>query len=181
MGGARASFSGSRYELITDNLLLANLDAAGWSEKRELDARTPTDSAFKLASNSGGSIDIFYKRGLYQYFFVPRGVNYQDYFSARLEPDTAIYSETANTLTIIEKKQQSKGGSVAEKLQTCHFKRKYYETLCSEIDVEVDLVWVLGEYFKKNKDSLLSVFNYMNENGSRYFFDSVPVSELRLV
>jgi hypothetical protein len=180
-GGSKASTSGSAYESATDDLLIASLESEGWFIKGELDAQKASKTFFMLESKHGNKIEIFYKRGIYRNFFAPRGVNYEDYFSARLEPDTAIFSESTNVLTVIEKKQQTKGGSVAEKLQTCHFKRKYYETLCKQIGVEVDLVWILGKHFQDNQDSLESVFDYMNENGSRYYFDSIPVSKLRLI
>jgi len=180
-GGNHASESGSNFEVDTNLALLEQLSMAGWSTKGEFDEGKPDAMAFILESDAHPPLEVFYKQGLYRKFFSPRGIDYKDSFSASLEPDTALFSSNQNVLTIIEKKIQNEGGSVAEKLQTCHFKRKYYETLCNSLEVEVDIVWLLGgDYFKRRSSALESIFEYMLECGSRYFFDQIPISELRI-
>ena len=43
-------------------------------------------------------------------------------------PDESFFNIKTNKLIIIEKKWQQIEGSVDEKLQTCDFKKKQYET-----------------------------------------------------
>ena len=67
---------------------------------------------------------IFQKDGLYRYFDEIDDFDYTKIISAKLLPDEAIFVISKNTVYIIEKKTQSGGGSVDEKLQTCDFKIK---------------------------------------------------------
>ena len=59
---------------------------------------------------------IFQQDGLYRYFDEIEGYDYTKIISARIKPDEAIFVIENNTVFIIEKKTQSGGGSVDEKL-----------------------------------------------------------------
>ena len=182
IGGSYTAKAGSTFERDTDEVFISQLNEIGYTEHNayKLNGSKGTLHGRTLVNSSGEKIEIFYKSGIYKLFFEPRGLNYKDFFSARLEPDTAIYSEKTKTLTIIEKKQMSAPGSVAEKLQTCDYKRKYYETLTSSLGVKVSIYWVLGEYFKKQENQLRSVYEYMLSKGSKYYFGELPVGELEI-
>jgi hypothetical protein len=179
VGGAVTAKSGSDFEDALFAELATDLQTNGYSQVDIL--RGPTSVKYVRYSHSDrGDVEIFFKASIHKIFFEPRGVRTADFFSARLEPDTAIYSPRKKTLTIIEKKQQNTTGSVAEKLQTCDYKMLYYTTLCNEIGIKVDLIWQLGPYFEKQQVGLRSVFEYMKSKGSRYFFGHIPVSELKI-
>lgn len=179
-GGAKTYNVGEVFEDEKTSDLIAQLKNCGYLVLKEEFSKSNKIKFIEMIKNENKKIQLYFKSGIYQYFFTPQNINYKDYFSLRLEPDTAIYSPHRKVLTIIEKKQQTVSGSVAEKLQTCDFKQKYYETLCLPHGIEVDLVWQLGTYFKKREKSLKTVFEYMVEKKSKYYFDELPIAELRL-
>jgi hypothetical protein len=120
--------------------------------------------------------ELFPKRKLYNFLLRRLGVNYTDYISKRLEPDEAIL--VGNTLFIVEMKFQNGQGSVDEKLQTCHFKKKQYNKLFSNTDINVEYIYVLNDWFKA--DAYKDVLEYILEVGCYYFFNEVPLEFLKL-
>ncbi len=178
-GGAKTAKAGADFEDQTHQVLIDDLKQIGYvidtSEWGNISPRY-----ISLKKSDSRVIEIFFKASLHKLFFEPRGVKSSDYFSARLEPDTAIFSSSARTLTIIEKKQQTGAGSVAEKLQTCDYKMLYYRTLCEPLNLKVELVWQLGSYFKEQEEGLRSVFEYMISKGSTFYFNKIPVDKLKL-
>jgi len=182
VGGAKTAKSGSEFEALSDDKLLKALETSGFEQILLLGLNSSGNGVHGLSMERAGcKIDIFYKAGIYKYFFEPRKINAREIFSARLEPDSAIYSHRKKVLTIIEKKQQTGAGSVAEKLQTCDYKRYYYETLLKGTGVKLEIIWLLGSYFYDNKSGLASVFEYMESKGSKYIFgEELPLEELTL-
>ena len=178
-GGAATQKAGEAFENKTLEQLLSSFQANGYTVDLMLRGGLNPRAIF-LTNVEGNSVDIFFKAALHKQFFKPRGINTDDYFSAELRPDTAIFSHKTNVLTIIEKKQQTGAGSVSEKLQTCDYKMLYYTTLCKPIGVKVDLIWQLGQYFLDNEKALQSVFEYMQSKGSRHFFLEVPFEALKV-
>jgi hypothetical protein len=71
-----------------------------------------------------------------------RGVNYRDLLSKQLRPDDCIL--IGDTVYIIEKKFQNSAGSVDEKLQTCHFKKRQYSRLLASLDLKVEYYYLLS-------------------------------------
>ena len=179
IGGAATQKAGEAFENKTLKSLLDSFEANGYAVDSILPGRLNPRAIF-LKDRQGKSVDIFLQSSIHTEFFKPRGIDTDDFFSAELRPDTAIFSHKSNVLTIIEKKQQTGAGSVAEKLQTCDYKMHYYTTLCNPIGVKVDLIWQLGQYFVDNEESLRSVFEYMKSKGSRHFFLEVPFEELKI-
>jgi hypothetical protein len=120
---------------------------------------------------------IFKQYGLYDYLS-EQGVDWKEVVSSRLLPDDAIYVITNNTAYIIEKKTQSGGGSVDEKLQTCDFKKKQYMKLFSRINVEVKYMYLLDRWFDKPR--YRDVFDYIHSVGCEFYFDYLPLNRLGL-
>lgn len=180
IGGAKTQKSGEVFESHTLTALISSLKIGGYTVNSLRKGSGTSPRGITLENKEGDKIELYFKAAVHKDFFQPRGVLTEKYFSARLEPDTAIFSEKTNTLTIIEKKQQSGAGSVAEKLQTCDYKMMYYSTLCEPIGVKVDLIWQLGSYFVDQKENLRSVFEYMLLKGSRYYFLDIPIKELKI-
>lgn len=117
------------------------------------------------------------KQGLYK-FLQSRKVDWRKYVSKRLLPDEALYVIVNNTLFIIEMKFQKVSGSVDEKLQTCDFKKKQYRKLMAPLNIEVEYIYILNDWFKKSeyKDTL----DYVISVGCQYYFNYLPLQKLGL-
>jgi hypothetical protein len=117
------------------------------------------------------------KHGLYR-FLESQKINYQEYISKQLLPDEAVYVIHNNTLFVIEMKFQKVAGSVDEKLQTCDFKRKQYRKLMAPLNIEVEYIYILSDWFKKAqyKDTL----DYVISVGCHYYFHYLPLQKLGL-
>jgi hypothetical protein len=181
VGGAKTAKAGSDFEEMTTNELFSNLSESGYkiTATHKLSKGKETVHGILLVKNDD-VIEIYFKTGLYKLFFEPRNIDYKKYFSSQLQPDSAIYSHKTKVLTIIEKKEMKNSGSVVEKLQTCDYKLLYYKKLTQSLNIEVDLVWQLGSYFEEQKLNLRSVYEYMISKGSRYYFHTIPIQELKI-
>lgn len=120
---------------------------------------------------------VFKKHDFYK-FLETRGVDWKNIISSQLLPDNCIYVIVNNTLFIIEVKNQNTSGSVDEKLQTCDFKRKQYIKLLSQLNIEVEYVYILSEWFKHPK--YRDVLDYIVSVNCRYYFDYIPLHKLGL-
>ena len=120
---------------------------------------------------------IFKKYGFYKYLET-KGVDWRKHLSRQLLPDNAIYVIVNNTMFILEVKTQNKGGSTDEKLQTCDFKKKQYKKLLFQLNMEVEYIYILDEWFKdpKYKD----VLDYIISVGCQYYFNYIPLQKLGL-
>ena len=95
---------------------------------------------------------IFQKEGLYRYF---------------------------DEVYIIEKKTQSRSGSVDEKLQTCDFKLKQYKKLFAPLNKEVSYSYLLDKKWfgqEKYKD----VLDYIISIGCKYYYNYIPFDVMGL-
>jgi hypothetical protein len=117
------------------------------------------------------------KQSLYK-LFIERKINWKKLVSKRLFPDEAIYVIVNNTLFIIEMKFQKVAGSVDEKLQTCDFKKKQYKKLMAPLNIEVEYIYILNDWFKSPvyKDTL----DYVISVGCQYYFNYLPLQKLGL-
>jgi len=117
------------------------------------------------------------KHALYKYL-KSKGVDYKKHLSKMLLPDEALYVIVNNTLFIIEMKFQKVAGSVDEKLQTCDFKRKQYSKLMAPLNIEVEYIYILSEWF--NKPGYKDVLDYVISVGCQYYFKYLPLQKLGL-
>ena len=117
------------------------------------------------------------KNGLYKYLESQK-VDYKKIISKKLLPDEALYVIVNNTLFIIEMKFQKVAGSVDEKLQTCDFKKKQYKKLMSTLNIDVEYIYILSDWFKQKayKDTL----DYILSVGCQYYFEYLPLKKLGL-
>lgn len=120
---------------------------------------------------------IFKKHGFYK-FLESEGVNWKTIVSKKLLPDDSIYVIINNTLFIIECKFQQVAGSVDEKLQTCDFKKKQYQKLLSQLNIEVEYIYLLSDWFKKPEYQ--DVLDYIISVRCSYYFEYIPLSKLGL-
>ncbi|MFA5791985.1 MAG: hypothetical protein WC884_03020 [Candidatus Paceibacterota bacterium] len=119
----------------------------------------------------------FKKNALYK-FLESRKVDYKKILSKKLLPDEAIYVIVNNTLFIIEVKFQKVAGSVDEKLQTCDFKRKQYAKLMAPLNIEVEYIYILSDWFRHL--SYKDVCDYIISVGCQYYFKYLPLQKLGL-
>jgi len=119
----------------------------------------------------------FKKNGLYK-FLESKGVDYKKILSKKLLPDEAIYVIINNTLFIIEVKFQKVAGSVDEKLQTCDFKRKQYAKLLAPLNIEVEYIYILSDWFRN--PAYKDVLDYIISVGCQYYFKYLPLQKLGL-
>jgi hypothetical protein len=117
------------------------------------------------------------KNALYEYLD-SRRVNYKKILSKKLLPDEALYVIVNNTLFIIELKFQHVAGSVDEKLQTCDFKRKQYSKLMAPLNIEVEYIYILSDWFMKPEYK--DVLDYVISVGCQYYFKYLPLQKLGL-
>jgi hypothetical protein len=120
---------------------------------------------------------IFKQHGLYKYL-TSEGIDYKTVLSKKLLPDDSIFVITENTVYIIEKKFQQNAGSVDEKLQTAGFKKKQYCKLFSLLNIEVEYMYLLSDWYRK--DEYRDVRNYIQEVGCAFYFDYIPLKKLGL-
>ncbi len=118
------------------------------------------------------------KQGLYRYLQSKGVRDAKTILSRKLEPDSALIVIVRKTLFIIEVKYQQVGGSVDEKLQTSGFKRKQYQKLVKPLDLEVEYVYVLSDWFKK--PAYRDTLEYIDSVNCHYKFNEIPLAWLGL-
>ncbi len=137
----------------------------------------PDEIGKQILFNQQRVASCYRKHDLYR-FLEREGVFWNTLISKRLLPDDALYVIHNNTLFVIEVKFQQVAGSVDEKLQTCDFKKKQYQKLMSQLNIEVEYIYVLSDWFKKPeyKDSL----DYIISVRCQYYFGYLPLHKLGL-
>lgn len=120
---------------------------------------------------------IFKKHEFYRYL-KKIGIDWTKIISKKLLPDDSIYVIKTNTLFIVECKYQQVNGSVDEKLQTCDFKRKQYQKLMSQVNIDVEYIYLLSNWFKNPKYK--DVLDYIISMHCQYYFEYIPLTKLGL-
>lgn len=118
------------------------------------------------------------KKNKFYKFLEAEGVDWKSLVSKRLLPDDSIYVIINNTMFIIECKFQQKSGSVDEKLQTCDFKKKQYQKLLFQLNMEVEYIYLLSEWFKKAEYK--DVLDYIISVRCSYYFEYIPLHKFGL-
>lgn len=127
---------------------------------------------------NGKEVARSYRKNALYKFLESKKVDYKKILSKKLLPDEALYVIINNTLFVIEVKFQKVSGSVDEKLQTCDFKRKQYTKLMAPLNIEVEYVYILSDWFRNSvyKD----VLDYIISVGCQYYFRYLPLQKLGL-
>lgn len=123
-------------------------------------------------------VALIFKKHVFYRFLKEVGVDWKKCISKQLYPDDSIYVIINNTLFIIECKYQQVGGSVDEKLATCDFKKKEYQKLVAQLNIDVEYVYLLSDWFKdpRYKDLL----DYIISVNCHYYFEYIPLAKLGL-
>lgn len=120
---------------------------------------------------------IFKKHAFYK-FLDELEIDWKRCISKRLLPDDSIFIIIRNTLYVIECKFQQVAGSVDEKLQTCDFKKKQYTKLLAPANIDVDYIYLLGDWFRKPEYK--DVLDYIISVRCFYYFEHIPLWKLGL-
>jgi hypothetical protein len=137
--------------------------------------RVVQNKVYKGSENVG---IILGKHSLYTQLLEPNSVDWKNIVSKKLLPDDAFLNYKNNTLYIIEKKYQQCAGSVDEKLQTCDFKVKQYRKLLAPLNIEVEYIYVLNNWFLDK--SYTDVLAYITSVNCSYYFEQIPMNVLGL-
>ncbi len=164
--GGSNTISGSVFELKVDlSSALANI--------KDIEVNN-----YKVMKNGKVIGNVFQKHGLYKHLVEKHNINWKDRISKKLLPDDAYFCINTKTLTIIEKKFQSGSGSVDEKIQTCDFKKKQYEKLVKGLNIKIQFVYVLNDWFKDTK--YRDVLAYIRQVRCNYYFNELPINLFNL-
>ena len=120
---------------------------------------------------------IFKKHAFYKFLEELR-INWRECISKKLLPDDSIFIIIRRTLYIIECKFQQVAGSVDEKLQTCDFKKKQYKKLLAPANIDVEYIYLLGDWFRKPEYK--DVLDYIISVDCSYYFEHIPLWKLGL-
>ena len=82
------------------------------------------------------------------------------------------------TLFIIEVNCQQVAGFVDEKLQPFDFKSKQYLKLVSPLELKVEYVYILNDWFRKHQYK--DVLDYIHSVNCHYKFNELPLAWLGL-
>lgn len=155
--------------------------------KTDLQTFLCNQEGYSCSLNKRGWVDVFYdekqvasifkKNALYK-FLDYRKVDYASILSKKLLPDDSIYVVINNTFYVIECKFQKVAGSVDEKLQTCDFKKKQYKKLLSQLNMEVEYIYLLSDWFKQKQYK--DVLEYIISVGCSYYFEYIPLTKFGL-
>jgi len=168
-GGARTQ-TGLNFENKVDLLTLIE-DVPGYVVRQSRKAGQEIVYRDSLVAR------CFRKHDFYKFLDEER-IDWKSKISKKLLPDDALLVIVRETLFIVEVKYQQVPGSVDEKLQTCDFKRKQYLRLVSSLELKVEYVYVLSDWFKdpKYKD----VLDYINSVNCHYKFNELPLAWMGL-
>jgi len=119
----------------------------------------------------------FKKHDFYR-FLDESGVVWREILSKRLLPDDAMLVIVRETLFIIEVKYQQVTDSIDEELMLCDFERKQYLKLVSPLELKVEYVYVLCDWFKN--PAYKDVLDYIQSVNCHYKFNELPLAWLGL-
>jgi hypothetical protein len=173
IGGGK-TVTGLHFENKVDfQSLLLGIDGYSIKKNPKKSMRAGSDVYFY-----GELVARCFKKYDFYRFLDEQKVSWKPMVSARLVPDDALLVIIRETLFIVEIKFQKVSGSVAEKLQTCDFKRKQYLKLVSSLGLKVEYVYVLNDWFKKPEYK--DVLDYIHSVNCHYKFNELPLAWLGL-
>lgn len=147
-GGANTNANGLPYESMTDlsdryNIINSNND--------NIDIKFDnSEKTFVKPSKKGVFLSMM-STDLDQNINIGHGCK---------QPDEVYVDRINHVLFIIEKKFQNSSGSVCEKIQTPHFKKRQYERMFPAYNIVY--VYCLSDWFRHNCQSELEYFEYLN-------------------
>jgi hypothetical protein len=123
--------------------------------------------------------NIYYrpKNHFYTYIKEKHNIDPNTILSSKLLIDDILINENSKKIYFLEKKFQNCHGSVDEKLQTIHFKQRQLRKLIQSIGYELEYIYVVNDWFKKDKYK--DVIEYIQEVGGQLYFEHIPELKLK--
>lgn len=140
--------------------------------------KTENKNAGETVYFKGNLVARCFKKHEFYKYLSENNIDWTKILSKKLLPDDALLVIVRETLFIIEVKYQQVAGSVDEKLQTCDFKRKQYLKLVSSLELKVEYVYVLNDWFKS--PAYKDVLDYIHSVNCHYKFNELPLAWLGL-
>jgi hypothetical protein len=172
-GGSKTNLNGLTFEGRTDFIE---------SLKNNKDFKVDTENSFlSEIIYKGQSFGFYTEKHDFYKFLNSKSVDWEKLVSKKYLPDGVFINTVNNKIYIIEKKFQSGGGSVDEKLQTCDFKKKIYEQLTAELNEfkSVEYYYLLNSWFKQKQYD--DVKEYIDSVGCKYFIEQIDLKDLGIV
>jgi hypothetical protein len=163
------------------------LTGLAFEGKTDLETFLTSHSGYSSTRNDNGFIEVFYNEKSVAYIFKKhdlyrfldfRKVDWRAIISKKLLPDDSIYVIANKALYIVECKFQQVAGSVDEKLQTCDFKKKQYKKLLARLNIDVEYIYLLSDWFKKPE--YRDVLGYIVSVDCSYYFEYIPLNKFDL-
>lgn len=126
----------------------------------------------------GECVAHIFKKYAFNTFLETRGIDWRQHLSKQLLPDNAIYVIVNNTMFILEVNTQHTVGRVDEKVQTYDYKKKQYKKLLFQLNMEVEYIYILDEWFRQPKYK--DVLDYVISVGCQYYFNYISLQKLGL-
>jgi hypothetical protein len=105
-------------------------------------------------------------------FFEENNINIYEVISQLLLPDDILVLIEEKTVYIIEKKYQSRFGSVDEKIQTGPFKKHQYKKLFEPVGYKIKYLYILNEFYNDKKYN--DVLDYLKLNDCDCHIETFP-------
>ena len=120
------------------------------------------------------------KNEFYKFFLKKEKIIWEKIISKKYLPDAVFINDIIKTVFVIEKKFQSRSGSVDEKLQTCDFKKKIYTKIIKKSlkNYSVEYFFILNSWFKRSEYN--DVKKYIKSVNCNYFIEEVTFKYLGL-
>lgn len=149
-GGYNTNASGLPFEKITE-----------LSSEYSSCVKNPIGSIIKF-KNSSNEFRAFQKNEFPKFMkSIGQTNNELDYAHGCKQPDECYISTGSNkTITIIEKKNQNRSGSVCEKVQTGPMKRWFFQKTYP--NYKINYVYTLSNWFKHNCKAELEYLKHQN-------------------
>ena len=178
-GGAKTNENGLGFERKAATRMVINKSNKYASNNIDTKWGGKNPERFSIVdTDTGQVVGQHYKTSNFNKEFLGNqlNINLESIVSKKLLPDSVV---VGNTINIIEHKFQESEGSVDEKLQTCLYKKEYYERLVKDSKYDVNYIYVLNKnYFDKPKHR--DLYNWIEEKNCKYFFDELPLSAVGL-
>ena len=171
-GGSKTNLNGLSFEGRTDFIE---------SLKNNKDFKVVKSGFLSEIIYKGQSFGFYTEKHDFYKFLDSKSVDWRKLVSKKYLPDGVFMNKVNNKIYIIEKKFQSIGGSVDEKLQTCDFKKKIYENLIAPLNdfTAIEYYYLLNEWFQHKQYD--DVKKYINSVGCKYFIEQIDLKDLGIV
>ena len=123
-------------------------------------------------------VATIFKKDQFYDFLKTLTIDWREVISKQPPLYNGFYLLTASTLFIIERKFQPEEEFTAEELQSCDFKKKQYQKLMAQTDIEVEYVYLLSDWFRKPEYK--DVLDYIISVRCQYYFEYIPLQKLGL-